>query len=124
MTESPDMDGPGKTYRSKGELRPAQYRFLWLGVLLVIIIGVILSLLNESIKEETNFQEEYQKRSISQVAPVTNAPAAGLAYEEAKPENVAAPPTDTAQPPSESGVVTMPSTDASPEPTTAAPDDE
>lgn len=124
MTESPEAEGPGKTYRSKGELRPAQYRFLWLGVALVIVIGVILSLLNESIKEETRFQEEYQKQTRTQVESTTDTPTAGLAYEEAKPVSTSTTTTDAAQIPSENGVMTMPSTDASPEPTTAAPDGE
>lgn len=56
MIESPDDDGPGKTYRTKGALRPAQHRFLMLGIIVIAVIAAILVVLNQSVKEETKLQ--------------------------------------------------------------------
>ncbi|HRJ11774.1 MAG TPA: hypothetical protein PKW15_00860 [Alphaproteobacteria bacterium] len=86
MTESPEAetDPPTRPYRAKGQERPAQYRFLMLGVLLVIILATVLAFLNENVKEETAFQENLQAQTRSHIVP--DEAAAGLAYEEAPGE--------------------------------------
>lgn len=109
--ESPETEGPGKTYRTRGALRPAQHRFLFLGILVIIGVAVILTFLNEKMKEETAFNEalQIQERSIT----ATGGMAANLAYDEAPPQPEA--PVANAVTPTET---------ASPEPTISAPPSE
>ena len=59
-------------------IRTAQGRFLIIGLLVVIVLAALLALLNNNVKEETEFQQklELQQRT-GEVAPM---PTGGLGY--------------------------------------------
>lgn len=94
----PESEDENFTVQPPRPMQAAQHKFLLIGVVLLVMIGGGMVWLNESVKQETKFQEALDAAAAAKVKAKTP----GLSYQpEAKPSETASPAPTTLVPPAE-----------------------